>query len=520
MDILSRRNFIGAISFGIIVLGLSGLGRAAESQDKLPNIVYILCDDLGYGDIKCLNQEGKIATPNVDKLAASGMIFTDAHSGSSVCTPTRYGIMTGRYSWRTRLQSGVLGGYSPRLVAPGRMTVASMLKQNGYATACFGKWHLGMDWARTTDEPLPGAIANASNIDFTKPTEGGPVDCGFDYYYGISASLDMPPYVFIENNKAVSVPTDITKEGGREGLTAKGFKAEEVLPVVTRKVVEYIDQNSAQSKGGKPFFIYMPLNSPHTPIVPTIEWQGKSGLTDYADFVMETDWAVGEVMKALERNGVVENTLVMFTSDNGCSPAAGINKLEEMGHHPNYIFRGHKADIWDGGHRIPFICRWPAKIKAGTKSDQLTCLTDLMATSAEIAGAKLPDTAGEDSVSILPALFGTATQSLREAVVHHSINGSFSIRQGKWKLELCPGSGGWSKPGDAEALQQGLPKIQLYDMSNDITEKVNVQDKYPEVVERLTKLMEKYVADGRSTPGVPQKNDVPVVISKKAKSKK
>ena len=515
---LSRRDYIRTVGFSAIALILTGFGWAEESKGKLPNIIYILCDDLGYGDVKCLNPKGKIATPNVDKLAAGGMIFTDAHSGSSVCTPTRYGIMTGRYSWRTRLQAGVLGGYSPRLIAPGRMTVASMLKQNGYATACFGKWHLGMDWARTSDELLPDEIKNVSNVDFSKPIAGGPADCGFDYYYGISASLDMPPYVYIENNKAISVPTEMTKEGGRDGLTAKGFKAEQVLPTLTTKMVEFIDQNSAQSKGGKPFFIYMPLNSPHTPIVPTSEWQGKSGLTMYADFVMETDWAVGEIMKALERNGVADNTLVMFTSDNGCSPAAGIKQLEDMGHFPSHIFRGNKADIWDGGHRVPFICRWPARIKAGTKSDQLTCLTDLMATSAEIAGAKLPDTAAEDSVSILPALLGTAIQPLREAIIHHSINGAFSIRQGKWKLEMCSGSGGWSKPVDAEALQQGLPRIQLYDMSADVAEKVNVQEKHADVVERLTKLLEKYIADGRSTPGVPQKNDVTVEILKKAKA--
>lgn len=501
---------LGILSFPVAV-------RAAASGENLPNIVYILCDDLGYGDVKCLNKDGKIATPNVDKLAAGGMIFTDAHSGSSVCTPTRYGIMTGRYSWRTRLQSGVLGGYSPRLIAPGRMTVASLLKQKGYDTACFGKWHLGMDWARTSGEKLGDDIKNAQNVDFSKPVEGGPADCGFDTYYGISASLDMPPYVFIENRKAVSIPTEVTKEGGREGLTATGFKAVDVLPTVTKKAVAYIDEHAAPAKAGKPFFVYVPLNSPHTPIRPTEEWKGKSGLSDYGDFVMETDWAVGEVMKALERNGIADNTLFIFTSDNGCSPAAGIADMEAKGHHPNYIFRGHKADVWDGGHRIPFICRWPGRVKAGSKSNQLTCLTDLMATAAEIAGVKVPDTAGEDSVSMLPALLGTAAQPLREAVVHHSIKGMFSIRQGSWKLELCPGSGGWSKPGDADALKQGLPTIQLYDMSKDVTEQVNVQDQHADVVARLKKTLEKIVADGRSTPGAPQQNDAPIMIAKEIK---
>ena len=235
---------------------------------------------------------------------------------------------------------------------------------------------------------------------------------------------------------------------------------------------------------------------------------------------MQTDSSVGEVMAALEKDGIADNTLVIFTSDNGCSPAAGIPELEKKGHHPNYIFRGHKADIWDGGHRIPFICRWPGKIKARSKTDQLTCLTDLMATSADIVGAKLPAAAGEDSVSMLPALLGTARAPLREAVVHHSIEGRFGIRQGKWKLELCPGSGGWSAPKDGVARSQGLPDIQLYDMSGDISERANVQDKHADVAERLTKLLEKYVADGRSTPGAPQKNDVPVDIWKNGKRKK
>ncbi|MCX6880541.1 MAG: arylsulfatase [Verrucomicrobia bacterium] len=487
---------------------------AMRSPGKPPNIVYILCDDLGYGDVKCLNPQGKIATPNIDRLAGAGMVFTDAHSGSSVCTPTRYGIITGRYCWRTRVQQGVLEGYSQRLIAPGRVTVASLLKQAGYTTACFGKWHLGMDWALTNGDPSGDKIRNAANVDFGNPVKGGPSDCGFDDFYGIAASLDMPPYVYIENDKAVSIPTEITNEGGRPGLTATGFKAVEVLPTLTRKTVGYIDRQCAGAKNDKPFFIYLPLNSPHTPIVPSAEWRGKSTLGRYGDFVMETDWAVGEVMAALERNGIADHTLVIFTSDNGCSPAAGIPELESKGHSPNHIFRGHKADIWDGGHRIPFICRWPGKIKAGSNSSQLTCLTDLMATCAEIAGLKVPDDAGEDSVSMLPALLGRDAGPLREAVVHHSIEGKFAIRQGNWKLELCPGSGGWSKPKEADASKQGLPKVQLYDMSGDVGESVNVQDQHPDLVERLTRLLEKYVAEGRSTPGAAQKNDVMVDIWK------
>jgi arylsulfatase A-like enzyme len=460
-------------------------------SEVMPNIVYILCDDLGYGDVHCLGGDrSKIATPNIDRLAAEGMIFTDAHSGSSVCTPTRYGILTGGYAWRTRLQKGVLHGYSSPLIAPGRLTVPRLLKEHGYTTACIGKWHLGMGISKSPDEL---AVTD------------GPVTRGFDYYFGISASLDMPPYTFIENARVTKAPT-ATKKFGRKGAAAPDFEAVEVLPTLTRKAVEYIQAHSPQSR---PFFLYLALTSPHTPILPTNEWQGKSGLSKYGDFVMQTDWSVGQVLDALEKHGLAPDTLVIFTSDNGCSPAAGIPELEGKGHFPSELRRGCKSDIWDGGHRIPFIARWPAKVKAGSRSDQLTCLTDLMATCADLVGTKLPADAGEDSVSILPALLGAAPGPLREAVVHHSIRGAFAIRQDRWKLELCPGSGGWSKGGVSDTPGQ------LYDMTQDVGERRNQYAKHPEVVSRLRNLLEKYVTDGRSTPGRPQKNDGDINLWKK-----
>lgn len=495
--------------------------RGAESPAR-PNIIFILADDLGYGDVKCLNPQGKIATPHMDRLAAAGMIFTDAHSSSSVCSPTRYGILTGRYNWRSRLKRGVLGGLSPRLIEPGRMTVASFLKERGYATACIGKWHLGLDWVKYPGKEVSElnieTPAQVGSVDYSKPFTNGPLSVGFDSYFGIAASLDMVPYVFLENDRVVAPPTETRKfpmmngrEGGftREGPTAPGFDTAQVLPAVTAKAVEYIGQRAAAAKAGNPFFIYMPLNAPHTPIAPTPEWQGKSGLNPYADFVMQTDATVGAVLDALEKGGVADNTLVIMTSDNGCSPQAKFDELIAKGHNPSAEFRGHKADIFDGGHRVPFLVRWPARVKAGTRSDQSVCLTDFMATCAAILGEKLPDTAGEDSVSLLPALEGRAAQPLREALVHHSINGSFAIRQGKWKLELCADSGGWSEPRPGKA-PAGAPAVQLYDLSSDIGEKRNVQADHPEVVERLTKLLEKYVADGRSTPGTPQQNTEPV----------
>jgi arylsulfatase A-like enzyme len=294
-------------------------------------------------------------------------------------------------------------------------------------------------------------------------------------------------------------------------VAAPGFEAVDVLPALTEKAIRYV---GTQAKGGKPFFLYLPLTSPHTPLVPTKTWQGQSGLGPYGDFVMETDWAVGQVLAALESNRVAGNTLVIFTSDNGCAPYIGVDKLEQQGHFPNERRRGYKADIWDGGHRIPFLARWPGQIAPGAQSDQLVSLNDLMATCAELLGVKLPDNAGEDSVSILPALLGKADKPLREAVVHHSVNGSFAIRQGRWKLDLCPSSGGWStpKPGSQEAKH--LPAVQLYDMAQDVGERANQCETHPEIVERLLKLLRKYVADGRSTPGAPQKNDAPIKLWK------
>jgi arylsulfatase A-like enzyme len=514
------------------VLSHAGPSAQAAEPPRRPNVVFILCDDLGYGDVKCNNPEGKIPTPHIDRLAAAGMRFTDAHTTSSVCTPTRYGVLTGRYNWRSRLQSGVLGGLSPRLIEPGRLTVAGLLRKQGYHTAGIGKWHLGMDWPRKPrSEGFRDDIEKGPegwNVDFARPIANGPLSVGFDYYFGIAASLDMVPYTFIENDHVTAVPT-VDKAfplmPGKKGMTRRGpgaaeFGAADVLPTLTRKAVEYIGQRASDAKAGKPFFLYLPFNAPHTPIAPTPEWQGRSGLNPYADFVMETDACIGQVIEALDRHGLSANTLLIFTSDNGCSPQADFPALLAKGHNPSYVLRGHKADIWDGGHRVPFVVRWPGQVQAGSTSDQLVSLVDLMATCADVVGTKLPDNAGEDSVSILPVLLGKADKPVREALVHHSIGGQFSIRQGQWKLELCPGSGGWSAPRDPEARKQGLPDVQLYDMTQDLGEQKNQEAEHPEIVKSLVTLLEKYVAQGRSTPGEPQKNDANVDIWKRAAGRK
>jgi len=510
----------------LALLFLSLVSIAASAADK-PNIIFILCDDLGYGDVKCLNPEGKIATPHMDRLAKEGMTFTDAHSGSSVCTPTRYGVMTGRYAWRSKLQSGVLGGLSPRLIEQGRMTVASMLKAQGYHTACIGKWHLGMDWALHPGKDVSALTIEsreqAFSADFTKPVTNGPNSVGFDYYFGISASLDMVPYCFIENDRVTAQPTEdrglvmfhgSPKGESRKGPAAPGFTGYEVLPTLTDKTVAYIGEKAADAKKGVPFFIYLPYASPHTPILPNPQWQGKSGLNAYADFVMEQDAEIGRVLKALDVHGIADNTLIIFTSDNGCSPQARYDELLPKGHNPSANLRGHKADIFDGGHRVPFLVRWPAKVKGGQTTSQLTCLTDFTATAAEIVGAQLPDNAAEDSFSFLPSLLGESGKPVRQSVIHHSINGSFAIREGDWKLELCAGSGGWSDPRPGSPGEKALPDTQLYNMASDIGEQNNVQDKNPEIVAKMTAQLEQIVSKGRSTPGAPQQNKVEVVLRK------
>ncbi len=479
----------------------------ADKADKAkPNIVFILADDLGYGDVQCLNpKRGKIPTPNIDRLAGQGVTFTESHSGSAVCSPTRYGVLTGRYSWRV-MTKGIVNVYGKPLIAPDRLTVPGMLRENGYHTACVGKWHLGWDWPR-----------KGKDVVFDQPVPGGPTARGFDYYFGVDVP-NWPPYCWIENDRLQGNPTEHLGIVGKNinsqaGAAMPGWKFEPILPTITDKVCQYIRQ---QAKSDKPFFVYFPMTAPHTPLSPTDEWKGKSGLNVYADLVMEVDAMVGRVLDTLDKTHLTENTLVIFTSDNGMAPYAGAPELEAKGHYPSGEFRGYKADAWDGGHHVPFFARWPGVTKAGATCSQLTCHTDLLATCAEIVGARLPDSAGEDSVSIMPLLRGQ-DKPIREAVVHHSASGRFAIRQGKWKLLLCAGSGGWAKPGDAEARQQGLPDVQLYDMDADIGERENLQDKHPEIVAQLAALLQKYADAGRSTPGAPQKNDVHVDIYKKPK---
>ena len=469
-------------------------------MNKQPNIVYILADDMGYGDVSCLNKNSKIHTESIDKVATKGMIFRDAHASSAVCTPSRYSILTGRYNWRSLLKKDVLFGYSKPLIEPGRMTVASFLKEQGYTTACMGKWHLGWTW--------PMKSTSEEDVDFEEPILDGPTTVGFDSFFGISASLDMPPYVYVENNKVTAIPDRIIPENKgkmfwREGPIAPDFKHEDVLPKLADKAIGFIEEKAQENK---PFFLYLPLPAPHTPILPSPEFQGKSGTNEYGDFCLQVDDVVGQICNTIDQLELTEDTILLFTSDNGCSPRADYNELADVGHHPSYVFRGHKADIYEGGHRVPFIVRWPSEITEGSVCDETICLVDLLATCANILNVSLPNNAGEDSMSNLDIWRGKSNDSsVREAIIHHSIDGSFSIRKGKWKLEMCPGSGGWSYPRP-ESDYFGLPSIQLYNLDTDISECWNVYKEHPEVVESLQSLLTQYVINGRSTPGVKQNN--------------
>ncbi|MFP4027347.1 MAG: sulfatase family protein [Candidatus Brocadiia bacterium] len=495
---------------------------------KNPNIVFILADDLGYGDVACLNPRCRIPTPNLDRLASGGMTFTDAHASSSVCSPSRYGVLTGRYNWRSCLQKGIVGTYGPALIGREQLTVPRLLGQADYNSACVGKWHLGWDWPLEMseyfrpdrDNPTPQVTQDTLDAweeAFSQPIDEGPTTRGFDTYFGVDVP-NWPPYAFIEDDRLQGVPTEYlpadligNNQASVPGPALEGWKLEAILPALRDRACDYIAESARKEA---PFFLYMPLTSPHTPLAVNDEWKGESGLNLYADFVMETDDVIGDVLDAVDESGASDNTLVMFASDNGCAPYIGVPELEDMGHYPSAHYRGYKADAWDGGHRIPLFARWPKEIQADSKCAQAVCLTDLLATCGDITGKEIPEESGEDSFSILRLLNGR-DEMTREEVIHHSISGKFAIRTGKWKLVLCPGSGGWASPTDEEAIEQGLPPIQLYDMEQDPGEQNNLESEREDVVEKLSNHLADLVNKGRSTPGKPLENDVEVDIWKR-----
>lgn len=462
---------------------------AGVTAAEHPNILIILADDMGYGDVHKFNPDSKIPTPNIDRLADQGMRFTDAHAPGSVCVPSRYGLMTGRYPFRgtMRPQKGVV-------VEPGRMTIASLLKQQGYTTAMVGKWHLGFE--------------GGDAFDYSKALRGGPVDRGFDSFFGLHASTDIPPYFFIKNDHCVAAPTihieahntpgwsPIQGAFWREGLIAPGMKLEEVVPRITSESISFIEQHS-KSKKKEPFFLYTAFTGPHTPWLPLVQYQGRTKVDLYGDFVTEVDDSVGKILKALERQGLSRNTLVFFSSDNG--PVWFPENTQKFGHAAASIYRGMKGDAWEAGHRMPFIARWPGKIKAGTVSAQTICFTDFMATFAELTGAHLPKDAGEDSFSLLGTLLGKQTKPVHETMIITSARGVTAIRQGPWKLIPELGSGGFTKPSKIKPVAGG-PTGQLYRLDKDPSEQDDLWLKEPAKVKELSALLEKYKQDGHTRP--------------------
>ncbi len=484
---------------------LASLVLTTLQAEELPNVIFVMADDLGIGDVSPTNPDCKIKTPNLQVMANEGITFLDAHSPSAVCTPTRYSVLTGRYNWRSRLARGVLGGSSSHLIPGDRPTVAHMLHQSGYHNQMIGKWHLGWDWAKV-------AGTNGKKIDFTQPVKNGPDINGFDGYYGHCGSLDMAPYVWVDTGRITAIPDreeGVTRKEDRYGWYRKGpigpdFEIDEVLPHLFGKSITYVKDRAA-AKDGKPFFLYLPLPAPHTPIVPKEPFKNASEINPYADFVMQVDHHMGQLMAAVKEAGIDDNTIIFFTSDNGCSPEANFELLKEHNHDPSAGYRGHKADIYEGGHRIPLIVRWPTKIKAGQTTNELACLTDLYATLRDVTGQPAKDLGGEDSFSLLPVFKGEKTA--RTSLISHSIGGYFSIRQGDWKLCLSAGSGGWSSPSEKVAKTKGLPKVQLFNLQSDRGERENLLEDNPEQVQSLLKLLTEEVANGRCTPGNPVPND-------------
>ena len=505
-----KRKIFAAAGLCLLTLFFQCSRRLPERTGDVvtrPNIVYILADDLGFGDVSCYNPEGKIRTPNIDRLAAQGMRFTDAHAPSSVCTPTRYALLTGQYAWRSRLPTGVLRGYGRALIDTNSYTVGSYLRERGYHTGVVGKWHLGLDWrvkAGHEEALRPGSYGvrkngmvsdmEADHIDFNVPPTGGPLSRGFQYSFILPASLDMDPYCYLENDTLTELPSGYTPGNDlntgytgafwRAGKMAPSFKFDQVLNTFTDKAVAYLGERAT---GEEPFFLYLALAAPHTPWVPTPGYQGTSQAGTYGDFVQMVDAAVGKVLRTLDSLHLDENTIVMFASDNG--PFWRPAFIDQFNHRAAGPWRGMKADVYEGGHRVPFIVRWPGKVKEGSISAAPTTLTNLAATVQQVLGGE-PVTAARDSYSILPVLLQQAdTVPGQPAIVHHSSMGHFAVRQGDWKLIEKPGSGGFSEPAQYQPAM-GEPIGQLYNLADDPQESRNLYDQFPSKVSQLKTVLE------------------------------
>ncbi|GAA3576568.1 arylsulfatase [Snuella lapsa] len=505
-------NRIGAMFRIYMLIPLLVCFCKVEGQGgQKPNIVYILADDLGIGDVSGLNPESKIRTPHIDTLIKNGLTFTDAHTTSSVCTPSRYSIMTGEYAWRTQLKRRVLDGYSKAMIAPDKDTAPKLLLRNGYNTAMIGKWHLGWNWVienegdleRDPQVPYKFKEDISSHVSYSKPFTGGPVDCGFNYFFGLNASLDFPPYVFSENDRLITEPTETMPsrgkrsdfpggkkndlEGGqllmRSGDKATNFTVKDVMPELTARSVQYIREYNSKA----PFFLYIPLTAPHTPVVPGEIFIGSSEAGIYGDFVSELDWTVGQIVDAVKERGLEDNTIIIFTADNGASKASfPIEYEKKYGHKPSWELRGRKATLHQGGHTVPFIVQWKRVIQPNTRNNTTISLGDLYATCADLVNERTDPNQGVDSYSILSLLKGKQDYG-RKASVYSNFAGRFSIRKGDWKMDLNEKKG----------------QSYLFNIKEDPSEKNNLfyNASFDHIREMLAKALNDIILNGRSTDG-------------------
>lgn len=504
MRSISRRDLLKAASLG-------ALAAPARGASDKPNIVFILADDFGWGDTTCNNPDSRIRTPNIDRIAAEGIRFTNAHSPSSVCAPTRYGLLTGRYAWRTAMREGVLYPLCPALIRKGRMTLASLLKEQGYATAAFGKWHLGLDWAPVAGDPGDWEFGTPvrrsskrlnTRVDLSKPFRNGPLDLGFDAFCGIADN----PGLFSGFNVLLEGDRVAPGTSLKDGVWATAGKRRDTLDdMFVDRAAQFMEKNAS-----RPFFVYLPLTAAHNPIQPPKRLEGKSGDGKRGDMCLWADASAGRVLDTLDRLKLAGNTLLVFATDNGPLFNGDRNTWTVMtGHRPAGPWRGYKTDIWDGGTRVPFVARWPGRIAAGSKTDQLLCLTDMLATFAALQGVALPEHAGEDSFNQLPALLGQSRAEMRPSMVTHSYTGIHAIRQGGWKAIFdTEGSGGHrgATPGWTPIVR-GIPEEpgssgvgQLYHIAEDPYETKNLWKDRPDVVDRLRALLVEQIASGRSRP--------------------
>ncbi len=481
------------ISFGLGSLNVSATPAAANNPKFKPNIIFIMADDMGYGDIQAYNSDSKIDTPNLNQLAKQGMRFTDAHAPAGLCVQTRYGLLTGQYPFRTTLKER-----TDPCIKEEQLTLPGMLKKAGYDTAMLGKWHLGF-------------VGGKDKADYSQGLHGGPKDRGFDYFFGIPASLDIPPYYWIQNRKPLLAPTETigdnfsdgwTRIQGafwRKGRVAPGFVHAEVLPTISRRANFFLDTRAQlPPKTRKPFFLYLPLPAPHTPWLPGKRFTGKSNASMYGDFVMMVDDMVGQIMKRLEQYGMADDTLLVFTSDNG--PVWYPADTERLGHSSTGSLRGMKADSYEGGHRVPFIVRWPSQTPASTVNEHLICHTDMLATLAVLTGQEVPIGQAQDSINQSPLLFiPKLEEPPRNTLITSNNPKYFGVRMGQWKMITGLGSGGFTQPRDLKPSEGG-PTGQLFNLSEDLSETNNLWQKHPEIVKQLESILRQSKEAGKPQP--------------------